>query len=161
MKQFKFYIAVMCLVALGSVTLKAQEAVSSSGGDGLSPDGAVSFTIGQMAYTNYSGQDGAVSAGVQQTYEITVVTGIEREEIQLDLVAYPNPTTDFLHLKIDGGNSGELSYQLYNLQGQIVSKNQLNNDRAVIDMKDLPRSAYFLKVLGDRQVLKTFKIIKN
>jgi hypothetical protein len=45
--------------------------------------------------TNFS-----IAQGIQQPYEISISVGIELKEINLELAAYPNPTTNNLTLKI-------------------------------------------------------------
>ena len=48
--------------------------------------------------------NGTVVQGVQQPFEVSIMTGIEHTEIQIGVKAYPNPTTDFLTLKMENLN---------------------------------------------------------
>jgi hypothetical protein len=44
-----------------------------------------------------AGTNGTAAQGVQQPYEISVVTAIEKAlDILLEMVVYPNPATDFV-----------------------------------------------------------------
>ena len=57
--------------------LLAQEVIPTSGGTASGSGGSASYTIGQMIYTTNNGVNGSVSQGIQQPYEISVVSGIE------------------------------------------------------------------------------------
>jgi len=47
------------------------------------------------------GTNGSAAQGVQQPYEISVVTAIEEAmDISIEMVVYPNPATDFFKLRI-------------------------------------------------------------
>ena len=71
----------------------SQEAIPASGGDASGVGGTLSYTVGQLVYTNNSGNNGSVAQGVQQPYEISTTVGIEITNISLDFIAYPNPTS--------------------------------------------------------------------
>ena len=82
--------------------LNAQEAFPVAGGDAVGSGGSVSYTIGQVFYNTQIGTNGSIVQGVQQPYEISVVSGVkEAEGINLEITAYPNPTSDFLRLKVE------------------------------------------------------------
>jgi len=87
-------------VLLGTAGLYAQETVPATGGDATGSGGSSSYTIGQVVSTTNTGSAGSVAFGVQQNYEISTITGIEITEINLELVAYPNPTNNDLTLNI-------------------------------------------------------------
>ena len=70
-----------------------------------------------MVYTINPGTGGTVAQGVQQPYDIFALTGIELTDIELNLLAYPNPTTDFLHLQIEDYSSENWTYLLNDKQG--------------------------------------------
>jgi len=56
------------------------------------------------AFTIFLTTSHAVAQGVQQPCEISIGTGIEEVEgITLQCSVYPNPATDILMLKIEGG----------------------------------------------------------
>ena len=101
--QFKKQtLSAIFLLAIGLTGLKAQQATTTSGGNASGSGGSASYSVGQVVYTTNTGAGGSVSQGVQQPYEISIVSGIEEQGITLTCTAYPNPTTDYLTLKIDG-----------------------------------------------------------
>jgi len=149
-------IALIC-----SVGLYAQETVPATGGDATGSGGSSSYTLGQVVYTTNTGSNGSVAQGVQQPYEISTSVGIEVTEINLELVAYPNPTNNALSLNIGNYNNEKLTYQLYDMQGKLLDSKQVLNSSTTIGMVDLPVSTYLLNVLDNNSLIKTFRIIKK
>ncbi len=100
--------------------------------------------------------------GVQQPYEISVVTSIEEATgINLQASAYPNPVTDHLTLRIDDYDIIDLSYQLFDINGRLLKNNQVTMNETIITMIHFTAGIYFLKVIDNSRDIKTFKIIKN
>ena len=61
----------------------------------------MSYAIRQVVYTINTGTNGSAAQGVQQPYEISVVTAIEEVmDISIEMVVFPNPATDFVKLRI-------------------------------------------------------------
>jgi hypothetical protein len=144
-----------------SVGLHAQETVPATGGDATGTGGSSSYTLGQVVYTTNIGTNGSVAQGVQQPYEISTSVGNEVTEINLELVAYPNPTNNALTLNIGNYNNEKLTYQLYDMQGKLLDSKQVVNSTTSIGMQELPVSTYLLNVLDNNAVIKTFRIVKN
>ena len=104
---------------------------------------------------------GSVAQGVQQTYNITALLGVEIAAIKLELMAYPNPTQDILTIKIDNYKNESLTYQLYDLQGKLWDSQSLQGAQTQLDMKDLAGGSYLLSIQENETLIKTFRIIKN
>ncbi len=150
------------LLALGLTTLQAQQSVNAAGGNASGSGGSVSYSLGQAFYQTYAGTTGTVAEGVQQPYEIFVVTAIEEANgISLSMAAYPNPTSGILTLTINGIYVLDLSYQLYDMQGKLLENRKISGIRTSIVMSNLLPAAYFVKVIQGNNEVKTFKIIKN
>jgi hypothetical protein len=138
----------------------AQEATVSSGGDISSGSGSAAFSIGQVVYTTNTGSNGSVAQGVQQPYEISIATGLEATNIQLQIIAFPNPTTTNLQLQIDNFN-GDILYELYNNNAQLIDNKTIETNITLIETKHYASGIYYLKVIQQNKEVKTFKIIKN
>ncbi len=155
-----FVIPVFLFVS--ALSISAQEVITTSGGEGSGDGGTVSYSVGQISYTTMESQDGIITEGVQQPYEIFVIVGIdEAEDITVFCQAYPNPTTGNLSLKVESYNSENLSYQLIDFNGRVITNDKVEGAITSIDMTNLPPSTYFLKVLDGNRKIKTFKIIKR
>ena len=142
--------------------VNAQQTVCVAGGDAVGSGGTSSYSVGQVVYTNNKGTNGSVAQGVQQPYEISVVSAIEEAKgIHLSVLAYPNPTTDFLILRIDEFEISNLSFQLYDMNGKLLQSKKITGNQTSIVMSNLVPANYFVKVTQGNKEVKTFKIIKN
>jgi hypothetical protein len=167
MRHKRLKLSTVLLFGLGLTGLQAQENINATGGDASGGGGSVSYSVGQVVYTTNTGTNGSVAEGVQQPYEISVVTTIEEAKgIDLSVTAYPNPTTDFLQLKVESEKLQDLSYQLYDMNGKLLQTKKLTGTETQIDMNSYVPATYFVKVIVKTQGIvsqevKTFKIIKN
>jgi len=162
MKRKTVLLSVLLLI-FGFVSIQAQEAIAASGGEATGSGGEVSYTVGQAFYVTHSGTTGSLAEGVQQAIEISVVVGVDKPGITLNISAYPNPTTNFLHLEVDASlsqNIQSLRYQLFDLNGRMLASEEIVSDVTTIVTSQLSPATYFVKVLGNNEELKTFKVIK-
>ncbi len=143
--------------------LNAQTSISVAGGDISASDGTVSYSIGQIVYTTNTGTNGySVAQGVQQPYEISVLEGIEESnEIKLNCSTIPNPTSDFIILNIENYRKNDLNYLLYDVSGKLVASKNIYDKETSIDFSNLAKATYLLKVLNNKNLVKSFKIVKN
>ena len=139
----------------------AQESVNTSGSNASGTGGAVSYTVGQVAYTNSSGSNGSVSAGVQQSYTITATTGVDENNFNLDVSVYPNPTTDLLVLSINELKE-EYRYQVLDMAGKLLTNGQLRNNQTQLDFSSYAAGSYYVNIITNQnKQIKTFQVIKN
>ncbi len=170
MKNYQYKLVLLFLFGLGLTGIQAQEihqTIAATGGNASGTTGTVSYSVGQLVYATNIGTTGSVSQGVQQPYEISVVTAIEEAKgIKLLVSAYPNPASDYLILSIDenvksGHDLTLLSYQMYDIQGKLLQNQEITENRTNIDMGNLVPATYFVKVVQGNKEVKTFKIIKD
>ena len=162
MQHKKLKLSTVLLFVLGLTGLLAQNTIPASGGNATGSGGSVNYTVGQVVDDTYTGTNGSVAQGVQQPYEISVVNGIDEAlGISLEIKVYPNPTMDFIKLKTANYEIQNLRYQLYDMNGRLVKENKVEGDETSIVMSNLVPATYFLKVMDKKEVIKTFKIIKN
>jgi hypothetical protein len=173
MRHKKLKLTAVLLLGLGLIGLQAQESVNVTGGNASGSGGSASYSVGQVVYTTNTGTNGSVAQGVQQPYEISVVTGIEEAKgINLTVTAYPNPTTDYLELKVESEKLTDLSYQLYDMTGKLLQNKKLTGTETQIDMSNYVPATYFVRVyavgrndrtgvIAESKSIKEFKIIKN
>ncbi|MBS4012278.1 MAG: T9SS type A sorting domain-containing protein [Bacteroidetes bacterium] len=162
MKLFIRLFVTITLVLFVMPVLFSQDVITTSGGDGSGSGGSVSYTVGQVGYTSIESEDGTITQGVQQPFEIFVIVSIdEAADINLIFEAFPNPTAGILTLKILNYNSENLSYKLYDFNGRKVEAKSIDMLETKINMVNLPTSTYFLKIFDGNKEIKTFKIVKN
>jgi hypothetical protein len=159
-KKYKLLVTALLAICLSSGY--AQNATSASGGDVSGSGGSAAISLGQASYTTNIGTSGSVSQGIQQPYEIFVLTGIvEATGIDLKFNAYPNPATDFIILKLENYDNPNLSFQFYDINGKVIYNKKLIGLETIISMKNHAPSTYFLKVTDNNKEVKSFKIIKK
>ena len=162
MKHIKLLSFIICLFASGQTQLQAQETVSASGGNATGTNGSMSYTVGQVFYSTVTGTNSTLTEGVQQPYEIFRVTSShDGMESSLTVLAYPNPTTDYLLLEIDNPIKNNLRYQLFNGQGQLLSSKTISNSQTIISMGNYISAIYYLKIFQNHKEVTSFKIIKQ
>jgi hypothetical protein len=150
------------ILGFGLTTLQAQETITSAGGNASGNGGSVSYTVGQLVYTTNTGSNGSVTQGVQQPFEISVISGIaEAKRISLNCSAYPNPTKGFVNLIVENYQLENLSYQIYDINGKLLEIKKIDARETSIPLLNLVPSTYLLKVIQGSKEVKTFKIIKN
>ena len=148
---------------LFSFSIKAQtshQVLSASGGDATGSGGSVAYSVGQIVYTTSTGTTGSVAQGVEQAYEIYSV-GIKETTLNISLSVFPNPTSDFLTLKVEDYNNEALSYNLIDEQGKLILSAQITNQETQVAMSTLARGSYFINIVQANKKIQTFKIIKN
>ena len=140
----------------------SQNAIPASGGNASGAGGSVSYSIGQVVYKLNAGTNGSVSQGVQQPYEISVVTSNKgTENIQLEIAVFPNPVRDNLTLRIIGDIPLQCVANVYDMNGSILITKKIDGNETSVSMDDFLPGTYFLKVAQGNKEVKTFKIVKN
>ena len=163
--MMKKAILVLLTLTISLSTIHAQEVIPASGGNASGSGGTVSYTVGQMVYSTNSGINGSMAEGVQQPFEISEVIGIKEAKINNpEISVFPNPTNDFLTLKIDVStplNIRFLYYQIYDINGKLLESKKLADYETTISTANLVSGIYFLKITDENKEIKTFKIVKN
>lgn len=161
MRNTRLKLSALLLFSVGLTGLHAQNTIPASGGNASGSGGTVSYSVGQIVYTKNTGTNGSVAQGVQQPYEISIVTGIEEaKDISLEIMVYPNPATDYIKLNIKNYDVQNLRYHLYDINGILIKDNKVEGNETNISMQNLFPATYFLKVTDNNKVIKTFKIVK-
>jgi hypothetical protein len=161
MKHIKSFLCLLILSVLCTV-IQAQSTIPATGGNATGTGGSVSYTVGQITYQTISGTNGIVTQGVQQPYEISIVTALEEvKDISLTCSIYPNPTTNFLILKVGDNENANFSYWLYGVSGNLIETKKVLSNETQISLGNQVSGSYFLKITSGNKDIKTFKIIKN
>jgi hypothetical protein len=160
MKYFKLISIVLWLFGYCGA-INGQNYIPVSGGNASGSGGTMSYTFGQVAYLTKPGTTGNVAEGVQQPFEISVITGFEDTRILLELSVYPNPASDFIILKIETDDFVNLNFRLFGINGNLIQSRKPDGDQTQIQMAGLKSGIYFLRISENNNELKTFKIIKE
>jgi hypothetical protein len=161
MKHFIKAFIFLFILSFSNEIIQAQTSTATTGGNAFGAEGTVSYTIGQVVYTTNNGSTGSAIQGVQQPYEISIITGTgEVEGIELNFIAYPNPASDFFTLKIENYTIENLSYKLFDAYGKIQESEKVSGNKTTISMINKVPGVYLLKNIDNQKEIKSFKIIK-
>ena len=154
---------ILGIVFLFSASLAdCQNAIPSTGGEASSSQGSYSYTLGQVFYSANIGTTGNLTQGVQQAFEFFTPSTSAQNNILLKAITFPNPTADFIILKItDSVVLDNLAYTLFDLTGKSITKKPITSDVTQIKMMHLSMGVYLLKITKMNKPIKTFKIIKK
>ncbi len=165
MKHTKRILALIFGMGFGIFAAYAQHAVNATGGNASNENGSVSYSIGQILYSAYSNSDGNITEGVQQPYEIFVITSIEYlDGIDLKLKAFPNPVDDQLKLLVigqDRSRSSDFHYWLLDINGKSMKHERMSDKITRIDMSGAQPGVYFLLVTASEERIGFLRIIKR
>jgi len=135
--------------------------INATGGDISSEEGSISYSIGQVFYSSYSGEENYVSEGIQQPI-IIYITPVDKEEKEdFKAVAYPNPAVNYLRIVASTYENRSLSYHLLDLNGRLLKEDQIGESGAKVDISRLSAAIYLLRISDNGQHIKTIKIIKK
>ena len=138
----------------------AQSTILASANKAIGTTGLATYSIGQLGYIITSSESGSISNGIQQPFEITNLLNVNQNTIDTKITMYPNPSIDYVTLKINGAII-HLKYYLYDSAGRLLTKKVITKNKTIINIKNLVTNSYLLKITKGNQILKTVKIIKK
>lgn len=149
----------LCIAFFG---VHAQQNTLTTGSNASGIGGTVSYSVGQAIYSYTLSSINSVAQGVQQPFEISVITSLQGyNNIALQCAAYPNPATDHLMLTVGDLDTEKIVYQLYDIHGKLLESKTIVSGETLILLGHLIPATYFLRVTKEEQEIKLFKIIKN
>lgn len=151
----------LACMALCTVEAHAQKTANSSGGNLSGTGGNAAQSLGNVFYREITGNTGSAIPGTQVPYVITSTLGTAQGSVSLEPAAYPNPVTDVLHLRIDSPSTVPYTYELYDAKGSLLQAKDTAGEVTAVNMSAYPSGVYGLSVRKNRQIIKTFRIIKK
>lgn len=141
----------------------AQSDIVPAGGTATGAGGSATYTVGQIAVQRMENGDKYIIEGVQQPYEIQTVGIDDHPGISLEAIVYPNPTQHYVQLRISNYMIPDygLKAQLYDANGRLLQIFTISDFETKMDLEQYPTASYQLRVYDDKQLLKTFKIVKT
>ena len=136
----------------------AQQNTLAAGANASSAEGSISYSIGQIDFSNVSSSSGSVNQGVQQPFEFFVSSVLEYGN-ENSFSIFPNPTNEILNIS-QSFFSEKIEMRLLDMSGRIVLSDQLNAPQHQIDLRTLSQGVYNLTLIKNNQILTSFKVIK-
>jgi hypothetical protein len=134
---------------------KSQNSVVVSGKAETSIYGSISFTIGQVLYTQ-KGETYNFSEGNQQPYKINYI----ENKSNLHISIYPNPSKDFIYFLVEDLNFNDLNFQLISITGKVFRSGKITNQKSFVRLNDLINGVYILKILRGTTEEINYKVLK-
>ena len=163
MKTLRIIIISFCFLFLGTENLRAQQgSFEIEGFEAKGAGGPISYSNANIDYVvNAKGGGREINGLMNQNYEVLVVTGSGEMGINLAPSVYPNPSNGFVILSLECSKEDDLSYQIYDLNGEQLIHKKLACSETIISVAELPNAIYFMKVLNKDEAVKLFKIVKK
>ncbi len=121
-------------------------------------DLTLSATVGETIIGTGEQKDLILYQGFQQTFQ-TTVTSLSNKPLQLEVNAFPNPTTDRLTVTIDQQNTHKLKVILLDVNGRKTALKKSLSQEFTLDLSPYAAGFYLLQIIDDSQsVLHTLKI---
>jgi hypothetical protein len=161
----RILILLSLIFALGYCRAQSLSAsvVASTGGQFTSAAGSFDWTLGEIITETYQNTNGIFTQGFQQPDAINV-TGLE-EEVEKNILVYPNPTYSELTLDFRGLDITECMVELIDLQGRKLLSKPLQINAAErqhkLSLADMAASLYLLRVQSTNTSTEySFRIVK-
>ena len=151
-------------VTLSGITLTATQSAATyqwldcnNGNAAVAGETNQSFTAlvtGDYAVSISDGSGCSTTSGCTNV----VVVGLEQANNNFAIALYPNPTTGFINLELQGFS--EVRIELVDLTGRILQQQQTIDQLVRINMSDYPSGMYFVRVHqgNEQQSLKVVKL---
>ncbi len=111
-------------------------------------------------YLTITDSEGCVAVG-GTCYEVIVtpvsVIDVEINNVKISLT--PIPVEDKLRISIEPSNFDFLTFEIYNLRGQLQISETIHNSTEVIDLNHLQSGYYLYKVLDNNIILEKGKLV--
>jgi len=124
---------------------KNQSVISSASASFEFSEGAISWSLGDTVLHLKIGDN----------------DDINLENLDFNVVAYPNPTNNKLNITHNSKTNENLTITIYDFNGRTLMKKQLKQQTNEINLQGLPAELYEIKITNSKnQMVKSFKIIK-
>ena len=148
-----------------SISVSAQEVVSTQGESYSNASAKIDFTIGEVVINTVTDGTKELTQGFHQTNWNFL--GLEDYAPDYQATIFPNPTQDVLNIKTSVFEN--VTYTLYDARGKLVLQNILSAEQTPIQASQLAPGSYSLELIFEdnnewplsSSKRKTFKLIKN
>ncbi len=153
-------ILTICLFFSPLLNAQQLEVVNSGGGYHENSEGSITFSIGEVVIETMAHGDLCFTQGFCQAY-VTITAINELQNLDYELLVYPNPTKNYVILKITRDKLADLKYLLFDLHGRLLKTEQIRSNETTIPFSFYMPSTYYLKIIDGQKEVKIFKIIKS
>ncbi|MFD2603956.1 T9SS type A sorting domain-containing protein [Euzebyella marina] len=130
--------------------------INTSGGTALTSKGSISYSIGSLLVSG-----NLIASNQSNDINLTAKTSTKNVSIEpAEVLAYPNPTTDYILVDITDFDLENAQYQLFDYAGRLLDNGLIETATTKIPMAHLKKSYYLLKITVLNSFEQTLQIIK-
>jgi hypothetical protein len=144
-----------CILISLTLIASGQQGIVSVGGDATGSGGSVSYSVGQVAYSN----NNFVNEGVQQPYEIFILS-VDDSFLDVQLNVFPNPTLNELIIAMKDFHGGIIA-EVRASDGILLDSIQLVSEQTRINTHSWTAAIYFIHLFDSAGRSATFQIVKH
>ncbi len=159
MKRLGLLVIGIAMTNLAMSQTASPELVSSAGDSFNNTSYQLDWSIGECITTTHTAGDYVLTQGFHQ--DSYVITAVEDLRADIDMSVYPNPTTDFISLKVESSKVEAMQYTITDFTGRVLQIENFADDIEQINFSNYAVGTYFITVSENNQLIKSFKIIKN
>lgn len=154
----KFILAVVALLLY--FTGYAQVSLYTAGEFVRTPQGELTYSVGQVMFIEASGSEGGSSSdNLTKPYEYHTTRIDKGLRVHLNFRIYPNPARDILNLERDKNAPGLVTYSLVDIAGRVVRSGQINDQTKQLNIGDLAPACYLLQLSGGGEFV-SYRLMK-
>jgi len=158
MKTKKALLILVCIILTGGI--HAQEVVAPAGNFFQGNGKSISWTLGELAIETFYGDDIIITQGFQQP-QLTIPSSIDHLDNEFDILAYPNPASEFIQITFQNGIPENAAYVLYGFKGEQIRSGKIVHASEKISLENVEPGIYFIQIKHQSILLKTVKVIKH
>lgn len=160
MKKHLLTIAAFALIGAVRAQTVMPQVVSSSGRSGQNAQVSLDWTIGESVTSTVSDGQSTLTQGFQQPTLQIATTQNEKNDLAFMLV-YPNPTADFVTLKISQSDQRLFNYKVHDVAGKLVIEGKASTHYPNISFQGLASGQYTLSLIDNELKSQSISIIKQ
>lgn len=142
---------------LVTISVTAQEVVTTQGDSYSNSSGSIDFTVGETVSNTGTNGTNEITQGFQQSN--WTLLGLENHSPQYVASMFPNPTEDVLNIRTT--EFEDVTFTLYDSQGKILLQDVLSAEQTPIEVHQLAPGNYSVMLTKESQKLKAFKLVKT
>jgi hypothetical protein len=160
MKKQLLTIAAFALIGAVRAQTVMPQVVSSSGGSGQNAQGSLDWTIGEPVTATVSDGTSTLTQGFQQP-TLLIATSQNQNSEFFNLLVYPNPTADYVTLKLNQNNQQQFNFKVYDSVGKLVNEGKASSNNPNISFQGLASGQYTISLTDNQLKSQSISIIKQ
>ncbi len=159
MKKIFFIVIALAITLLTKGQTAMPELISSSGDSFNNSSYQLDWSIGESVTSTHSSDDYVITQGFHQG--IYIITSLDDFCEDIKMLAYPNPTNDFISLSVENLEIKNMQYIITDLTGKILASEKITSSLQTINFSKYAVGTYIVSITQNNQLLKSFQIIKK